>query len=79
MGNVLYPGYYKKCRGEAIFRNAKACKACTCRCTTEKRDFRYRVAMNKSDFTTDYNDETLVVKQVHIKPAKEIYNQRKSL
>ena len=79
MGNVLYPGYYKKSNGEAVFRNAQACKTCTCRCTTETRDFRYQVTMDASDFTTDYNDKELAVKQVHIKPSEEIYKQRKSL
>ena len=61
MGKVLYPAYYKKAKGEAVFNNRKACKTCTCRCSTE------------------YNEDELVVKQVHIKANKEIYKQRKSL
>ena len=35
--------------------------------------------MPKSDFKTEYNDEELCIKQVHIKPKKEIYDQRKCL
>lgn len=79
MGKTLYPRYYKKSSGQAIFRNPQACKFCECRCTEEKHGLRYETAMAKSDFKMDYNDERLSVKQVHIKPKKEIYAQRKSL
>ena len=79
MGKVLYPGHYNKEKGEAVFHNSGACKECTCRCTTEKRGFRHRFVMPESDFTKDCNDKDLEVKQVHIKPEKEKYDQRKSL
>ena len=35
--------------------------------------------MKESDFTKEYNDKDLKVKQIHIEPDKEIYKQRKSL
>jgi len=79
MGKVLYPAHYLKEKGEAEFQNSEACKECTCRCTTEKRSFRYRFIMAEEKFSKDYNDKDLIVKQVHIKPKKEIYEQRKSL
>jgi len=80
MGKTLYPGYYKKTMGEAVFHNSRACKSCTCRCTNQKRAVvQYGLVMDKSDFKTDYNDKALFVRQVHIKPNKEIYAQRKSL
>lgn len=79
MGKVLYPGHYKKSKGEAVFHNSKACIACTRRCTKEDRGFRYQFVMRENDFSKDYNDKDLVVRQVHIKPEKEIYKQRKSL
>jgi len=79
MGKPLYPAHYKKTQGEAVFQNSKACKTCDCRCTKEKGVFRYQFVMKKSDFKKDYNDEGLIVKQVHIKPQKEIYKQRKLL
>ena len=79
MGKVLYPEHYLKEKGEAEFQNSQACKECRCRCTTEKRSFRYRFIMAEEKFSKDYNDKDLIVKQVHIKPKKEIYEQRKSL
>ena len=79
MGNVLYPKHYNKEKGEAEFQNSQACKSCTCRCTKEERGFRYRFVMAEDDFKTDCNDKELAVKQIHIKPKKEIYEQRKSL
>ena len=79
MGKTLYPAFYKKTKGEAVFHNNEACKICTCRCTTEKRAFRYQFVMKEADFKKDYNDKELFIKQVYIKPKKEIYEQRKSL
>jgi transposase len=79
MGKVLYPMHYKKSKGEAVFFNKDACASCTCRCTKEKRAFRYQFVMAEADFSKDFNDKELFVKQIHIKPDKEIYDQRKSL
>jgi transposase len=79
MGKTLYPKYYKKSSGQAIFHNTVVCKTCTCRCTAEARGLRYEVVMAKGEFKTDYNDKGLFVKQIHVKPKKEIYVQRKSL
>jgi len=79
MGKILYPAFYKKKKGEAVFCNSEACKACACRCTKGKSAFRYQFVMKETDFKEEYNDEELLVKQVHIKPDKEIYKQRKSL
>ncbi|MDR2571161.1 MAG: IS1182 family transposase [Oscillospiraceae bacterium] len=79
MGKVLYPGHYKESKGEAVFHNTEACKTCTCRCTKQEGAFRYQFVMNKDDFSQEYNDEDLTVKQIHIKPKKEIYEQRKSI
>jgi len=79
MGKTLYPAFYKKTKGEAVFHNTEACKTCACRCTTEERAFRYQFVMAEDHFKTDYDDQGLFVKQVHIKPQKEIYAQRKSL
>jgi hypothetical protein len=79
MGKVLYPKHYKESKGEAVFYNTEACETCTCRCTKEARAFRYQFVMDEADFSKEYNDEDLVVKQIHIAPKKEIYDQRKSL
>jgi len=82
MGNVLYPQYYnnKKTRGAGIFQNIGACRKCTCKCTKDKRNrFRHLVEMPKKDFSKEYNDEGLAIKQIRIAPKKEIMVQRKSL
>ena len=79
MGKVLYPVFYKKSKGEAVFNNPRACKTCTCRCTTEKRGLRFHLVMGESEFKTGFDDKDITVKQVHIKADKEIYRQRKSL
>jgi hypothetical protein len=79
MGKVLYPRFYNNEKSEAVFHNSDACKTCTCRCTTERRGFRHRFVMDESEFKTEYDDTELHVKQMHIKPEKEIYAQRKCL
>jgi len=79
MGKILYPQFYKKSKGLAVFFNTAACNECTCRCTKETRAFRYEVRMKEENFTKENNDKDLTVKQIHIKPDKEIYSQRKSL
>ena len=79
MGKALYPQYYKESKGEAVFSNSEACSQCTCRCTKEERAFRYQFVMKESDFSTEYRDEGLAVKQVHIKAQKEIVAQRKCI
>jgi transposase len=79
MGKTLYPQFYKKSKGEAVFSNSAACSQCACRCTKETRAFRYQFVMKESDFSTEYRDEGLAVKQVHIKAQKEIVAQRKCI
>jgi len=79
MGQTLYPAFYKKSRGEVVFCNSQACKICKHRCTSGTRAFRYQFVMDESDFKTDYDDKKLYVKQIHIKPEKNIYAQRKSI
>ena len=79
MGNVLYPKFYRKKIGKAVFYNLPACKACSCRCTTSAHGVRYQLVMAESDFSRVYNDAGLEVRQIHIKPDKDLYGQRKSL
>ena len=63
-----------------VFYNYEACRQCTCTCTTDARGrFQYKIPMAKEDFSKKYNDQGLFVKQVRIKPDKEIIKQRKSI
>ncbi|MCL2087017.1 MAG: IS1182 family transposase [Oscillospiraceae bacterium] len=79
MGNVLYPGFYKKTRGYAVFYNTKVCNRCGCECGKEKRGRRHQIPMLESEFSKIYNDSDLFVKQIRITPNSEIMRQRKSI
>jgi len=76
---VLYPSAYDNANG-VIFRNTKVCKQCTCKCTKKASGIhKHHVHMARENFSKEYNDKNLAVKQVRIKPDKEIINQRKSI
>ena len=79
MGKTLYPTCYKKSGRQGVYNNSRACKACTCRCTASKRGQYFEIVMAESDFTTEYTDKDLNVRQVHVKPNRTMYKQRKSL
>ena len=78
MGNVLYPGYYKKRIRKAMFYNTTACTSCPCKCTVS-RYYRFEIDMPEAEFTTDYDDWNLSVKQIKIKPDKNFVKARKSI
>jgi hypothetical protein len=79
MGNVLYPGFYKKANGMGVFYNSAACRQCALKCTKEARGYRCQVPMEESDFSKVYNDKDLLVKQIRITPDKELIKQRRSI
>jgi hypothetical protein len=83
MGNVLYPVYHtmhKQKGPRGVFHNYQACAQCTCKCTTDARHrFKYQIPMEKKDFSKEYNEQGLAVKQIRIRPDKEIVKQRKSI
>ncbi|MDR0511683.1 MAG: IS1182 family transposase [Treponema sp.] len=78
MGKVLYPTSYYDGNG-AIFRNNQACQRCTCKCTEKEKHFYHHVRMPRENFSKEYNDQDLTVKQVRIKPDEEKIKQRKSI
>jgi len=79
MGKVLYPGSYKKVKGQAVFHNSKVCKQCACKCTKEIRGRNQEVPMAESDFSKAYDDSGLYVKQIRIAGDREIVKERKSI
>ena len=81
MGKVLYPACHAKSRDElGVFRNSEACKQCACKCTKDASGiFKYKIPMEEKEFSKEYNDQNLAVKQVRIKPDKEIIKKRKSI
>ena len=79
MGQILYPGSYKKAKRKAIFHNSRACKLCACKCTKEARGRNFEVPMKQSDFTKEYDDAGLFVKQIRIAGDKEVVKKRKCI
>jgi len=80
MGKILYPGFYNKSQKAGIYYNYKACKQCTCKCAKDTRNYhRHRVPMAEPDFSKVYDDMNLYIKQIRIKPDKEIVRRRKSI
>ena len=82
MGNVLYPKYHtKNSRDEkGVFFNYAACKKCANKCTKDVRGrCQHHVPMAEADFTKEYNDQGLTVKQVRIKPDPALVKQRKAI
>jgi len=80
MGNALYPSAYCNSNG-GVFRNTQACKLCACKCTKKSNGIHYHHirSIAREDFSKEYNDRDLKIKQVRIKPDKEIISQRKSI
>ena len=80
MGEILYPGSYKKSKGQAIFHNSRACKRCTCKCTKDKHGVRrHEVPMTASAFSKVYDDTGLFAKQIRIVGDKGVVKKRKCI
>jgi len=78
MGNFLYPGTYHKRKLVAMFYNTKVCAACPCKCTTYRYK-RFEIIMPPSEFSKDYDDKYLSVKQIKVAADKDLVNQRKCI
>ena len=78
MGEILYPAAYRTAKHSAKFNNFRKCRLCKHRCTTATAK-QFEVWMLPSEFSKEYNIENLHVKQVRIKPNKELLKQRKCL
>lgn len=78
MGEILYPGSYRKKRRIARFYNTKACAKCTQKCVSG-RLAEGEISMKKSEFSKEYNDKNLRLKQIHYVPDKQLLKKRKSL
>jgi transposase len=78
MGKILYPGFYLK-SGFGVFHNSRACSQCARRCRKEKKGNRFRVPMNKSNFSETYDDKDLHIKQIRIVSDKSLIRRRKAI
>jgi len=81
MGQVLYPGFYGKAQGRAVFYNSRACADCASKCSKqgEGTGHRHPVRMAEGDFTKECNGGNLAVRQVRVKADKGKTDQRKSI
>jgi len=78
MGEILYPGSHRKSRNTARYYNTKACVRCPQKCTVT-RFAAGEVVMKESEFSKEFNDKNLKLKQIHYVPDKELLKRRKSL
>jgi len=80
MGQIFYPKSYSKCRGAAVYSNAKACRNCPQRAACASYyDRELKVTMPKSAFTKDCDDQGLHVKQVTVTADKALLRRRKEI
>jgi transposase len=79
MGHILYPTHYSTSRGAGQYRNPKACINCPHR--GECKDYYRRVErkMQESDFSTEYDDKDLYIKQIKYSADKDLLRKRKSI
>jgi transposase len=75
MGEILRPSTYHKRRKTIIFANRKACRSCYCKCTIENFK-KFEITAKKGDFKREYDDTNLKLKQIEIKPDKNIIKKR---
>lgn len=78
MGEILYPGSYRQKRRVGRYYNTKACARCAHKCVSG-RFAEGEISMKKFDFSKEYNDTDLKLKQIHYVPDKELLKRRKSL
>lgn len=78
MGNILYPGSYKRKKQVALFYNTKECARCTQKCTA-CRYKRFEIMMPATEFHKVYDDENLWIKQVRVTADRELVRQRKCI
>ena len=78
MGQILYPGCYKKRAGAALFYNGRACAKCICKCTIERYK-KFELVMKRSEFRKEYDDKNLRVKQITVSSDRNILKQRKCI
>jgi len=78
MGQPLYPKTFNKNKRIVKYYNFKACAACKCKCTAS----RYKEAerqVDYSEYSKDFNDADLYVKQIKVRANRTITRQRKSI
>lgn len=78
LGKILYPSGFHKRNHMARYRNARACRLCQHKCTTEIRRTAERYCP-PSAFSKGYDDTDLFLRQVRVRADRNIVRQRKSI
>lgn len=78
MGEILYPRNYRRARRVARFYNINACANCVQKCTIARFNLG-EVVMEKYEFSKEFNDKDLKIKQINYVPDKQLLKKRKSL
>jgi len=79
MGCVLYPNSYRESINAAVYSNTKACRNCPHRAGCKNYDRELKVKMPLSEFTKQYNDSGLHVKQITYSADKTLLRKRKEI
>lgn len=78
MGQVLHPHGINKNKQIAKYYNCKACNGCSHKCTIS-RYARAERQMPLSEFSKEYNDKNLYIRQIKVRANRKIIRQRKSI
>ena len=79
MGEKMYPASYRKSKGAGIYKNRAACKGCPRNGVCTEYEKEMQVKMRPEEFTKEYNDKDLKIRQIVYKADKEITKLRKSI
>jgi transposase len=78
LGKPLYPSSYSKNKQLAKYCNRKACSHCPHKCTTERGKTAER-HIKQADFSKEFDDQELHIRQIKIRADKDIVGQRKCI
>lgn len=80
MGEILKPRSYHRTKRCGKYHNRTACQGCPmkAKCTAEEYKV-FEVKMKPEEFTKVFNDQDLRIKQIEIKPNRELIRKRKTL
>jgi len=79
MGKCLLPTTYRKSRGVAIYASPKACNRCTKNCVNGTSAKKFERTMKIEEFSRDYNDKELYLKQVKVYRDRKLLRRRKAI
>lgn len=78
MGEILFPDRYRPERQIMVYKNKMACANCQHKCTISKqKEMEVKIKPDKA--TKQYSTENLQVRQIQIRPDKELIKIRKTI